>query len=103
VTTLAGLRVLPLDIRTPEGRDRTLVTVDHADIMIEGLRPGVMERLGLGPGAMLERNPRLVYERITGWGQTGRWRRSQATPSITSRSPALWRRSARAAIRPRST
>jgi alpha-methylacyl-CoA racemase len=66
-----GRAHLPLDIRTPEGRDRALAIVDNADVVIEGLRPGVMERLGLGPEVMLERNPRLVYGRMTGWGQTG--------------------------------
>jgi alpha-methylacyl-CoA racemase len=66
-----GRALLPLDIRTPEGRDRALAITDHADVVIEGLRPGVMERLGLGPTTMLERNPRLVYGRMTGWGQTG--------------------------------
>jgi alpha-methylacyl-CoA racemase len=66
-----GRARLALDIRAPEGRDRALEITDHADVVIEGLRPGVMERLGLGPEVMLERNPRLVYGRMTGWGQTG--------------------------------
>jgi len=66
-----GRARLALDIRTPEGRDRALAITDRADVLIEGLRPGVMERLGLGPEVMLERNPRLVYGRMTGWGQTG--------------------------------
>lgn len=66
-----GRALMSLDIRTPEGRDRALAIADCADVIIEGLRPGVMERLGLGPDVMLERNPRLVYGRMTGWGQTG--------------------------------
>lgn len=66
-----GRTVVTLDIRTDEGRDRALGLCDEADVVIEGLRPGVMERLGLGPEVMLERNPRLVYGRMTGWGQTG--------------------------------
>ena len=45
--------------------------IDQADVVLEGFRPGVMERLGLGPDACHERNPRLVYGRITGWGQSG--------------------------------
>ena len=45
--------------------------VEHADVLIEGFRPGVMERLGLGPDVCLARNPRLVYGRMTGWGQDG--------------------------------
>jgi alpha-methylacyl-CoA racemase len=60
-----------VDIRKPEGRDFCLEAASLADVVIEGFRPGVMERLGLGPEAMLERNPRLVYGRMTGWGQTG--------------------------------
>jgi len=44
---------------------------DRADVVLEGFRPGVMERLGLGPELLLERNPRLIYGRMTGWGQTG--------------------------------
>jgi alpha-methylacyl-CoA racemase len=66
-----GRARLALDIRTPEGREQALAITDRADVVIEGLRPGVMERLGLGPEVMLERNPRLVYGRMTGWGQTG--------------------------------
>jgi alpha-methylacyl-CoA racemase len=66
-----GRHRLMLDIRTDEGRARCLEAIDRADVVIEGMRPGVMERLGLGPDALLERNPRLVYGRMTGWGQTG--------------------------------
>jgi alpha-methylacyl-CoA racemase len=53
------------------GRDKVLAMVDGADALIEGFRPGVMERLGLGPDVLLARNPRLVYGRMTGWGQDG--------------------------------
>lgn len=66
-----GRALLSLDIRTPAGRDHALAIADRADVVIEGLRPGVMERLGLGPEVMLGRNPRLVYGRMTGWGQSG--------------------------------
>ncbi|MDP1026865.1 CaiB/BaiF CoA-transferase family protein [Sphingomonas sp. KR1UV-12] len=66
-----GRTVVTLDIRSDEGRGAALALCDEADVVIEGLRPGVMERLGLGPDEMLGRNPRLVYGRMTGWGQTG--------------------------------
>jgi alpha-methylacyl-CoA racemase len=66
-----GRAPLELDIRTDDGRSESLKAADHADVVIEGFRPGVMERLGLGPDVLLTRNPRLVYGRMTGWGQHG--------------------------------
>ena len=60
-----------IDIHTDEGRDFCLAACDKADVLIEGFRPGVMERLGLGPDALCTRNPRLIYGRVTGWGQDG--------------------------------
>src|SRR3954471_16519430 len=57
------------DLKEPAQRDAVLALADGADVLIEGFRPGVMERLGLGPDNCLERNPRLVYGRMTGWGQ----------------------------------
>ncbi|PKP98437.1 MAG: carnitine dehydratase [Alphaproteobacteria bacterium HGW-Alphaproteobacteria-13] len=60
-----------LDIRTGEGRDWCREAAMHADVVIEGFRPGVMERLGLGPDHLCRANPRLVYGRMTGWGQEG--------------------------------
>jgi alpha-methylacyl-CoA racemase len=66
-----GRAAMTLDIRSDEGRARCLDLTDRADVLIEGYRPGVMERLGLGPDVLLARNPGLVYGRITGWGQTG--------------------------------
>jgi alpha-methylacyl-CoA racemase len=66
-----GRRRIETDIRTDEGRAYCLEAADGADVLIEGFRPGLMERLGLGPDILLARNPRLVYGRITGWGQTG--------------------------------
>src|SRR4051812_30481281 len=60
-----------VDLKSAEGRDVVLRLVDSADVLVEGLRPGVTERLGLGPDECLARNPRLVYGRMTGWGQTG--------------------------------
>ncbi len=69
--TLRGRLELAVDLKDPEGLARVLDLVDAADVLIEGFRPGVMERLGLGPDVCLARNPRLVFGRMTGWGQTG--------------------------------
>ncbi|MCG2594218.1 CoA transferase [Ramlibacter sp. XY19] len=69
--TARGRPTLPLDLRQPEGRDTVLRLVEEADVLIEGFRPGVMERLGLGPDECLARRPALVYGRMTGWGQHG--------------------------------
>jgi alpha-methylacyl-CoA racemase len=66
-----GRRVVTLDIRSAAGRERCLNLADQADVLIEGFRPGVMERLGLGPEPLLQRNARLIYGRMTGWGQSG--------------------------------
>jgi alpha-methylacyl-CoA racemase len=66
-----GRRSLALDLKQPAARDVLLQLLDKADIVIEGFRPGVMERLGFGPEVCLARNPRLVYGRVTGWGQDG--------------------------------
>ncbi|MGA6097471.1 CaiB/BaiF CoA transferase family protein [Stutzerimonas marianensis] len=71
-----GRKRLTLDIRTEAGRERCLTLAEGADVLIEGFRPGVMERLGLGPEILHARNPRLVYGRMTGWGQTGPLARS---------------------------
>lgn len=60
-----------VDLKHPRGRETVLRLADRADILIEGFRPGVTERLGIGPQDCLGRNPRLVYGRMTGWGQTG--------------------------------
>jgi alpha-methylacyl-CoA racemase len=66
-----GKRQLALDLKQPADRDCLLDLIAHADALIEGARPGVMERLGLGPDDCLARNPRLVFARVTGWGQEG--------------------------------
>ncbi|MFN8544532.1 MAG: CaiB/BaiF CoA-transferase family protein [Candidatus Binatia bacterium] len=66
-----GRRSIAVDLKRPEGVQAVLRLVEKADASIEGFRPGVMERLGLGPDACLARNPRLVYGRMTGWGQDG--------------------------------
>jgi len=64
-------RSVVLDLRAPGGVRAALELVAHADVILEGFRPGVAERLGLGPDACREVNPRLVYGRMTGWGQSG--------------------------------
>jgi len=69
--TSRGKTSLVLDLKSPAGAARALAAMDRADVLIEGFRPGVMERLGLGPDVALARNPRLIYGRMTGWGQTG--------------------------------
>ncbi|WP_174286266.1 CaiB/BaiF CoA transferase family protein [Sphingomonas bacterium] len=66
-----GRHRLELDIRSEEGRAGALAAISNADVLVEGYRPGVMERLGYGPDEMLAVNPRLIYGRMTGWGQTG--------------------------------
>jgi crotonobetainyl-CoA:carnitine CoA-transferase CaiB-like acyl-CoA transferase len=66
-----GKRSLALDLKDPAAVDAVLRLVDGADALIEGMRPGVMERLGLGPDVCAARNPRLAYGRMTGWGQHG--------------------------------
>jgi alpha-methylacyl-CoA racemase len=68
---LRGRHAIALDLKAPEGRALALCLIDQADALIEGFRPGVTERLGLGPEECLARNPRLVYGRVTGWGQEG--------------------------------
>jgi alpha-methylacyl-CoA racemase len=66
-------RSIALDLKDPAGTDACRRLIAGSDVLIEGFRPGVMERLGLGPDACLEANPRLVYGRMTGWGQSGPW------------------------------
>lgn len=66
-----GRKSIALDLKNPAAVEATLKLIDKADGLIEGFRPGVMERLGLGPEVCFERNPGLVYGRMTGWGQSG--------------------------------
>ncbi len=66
-----GRKSIAVDLKNPQGVETVLKLIETADVLIEGFRPGVMERLGLGPDTCLARNPRLVYGRMTGWGQTG--------------------------------
>src|SRR5699024_10122478 len=69
--TARGRRSLVLDLKQPGGTEALLDLVAQADVLIEGFRPGVMEKIGLGPEVCLQRRPSLVYGRMTGWGQTG--------------------------------
>jgi len=68
---MRGKRSVTLDLKSSGAKEAALALLEKADALIEGFRPGVMERLGLGPVAALARNPRLVYGRMTGWGQDG--------------------------------
>ena len=68
---LRGRRSVAADLKTPEGHELVLRLVERADVLVEGYRPGVAERLGIGPADCHARNPRLVYGRMTGWGQDG--------------------------------
>ena len=68
---LRNRRRIAVDLKQPGGRDLVLGMAEKADVLIEAFRPGVAERLGIGPDACLARNARLIYGRLTGWGQTG--------------------------------
>ena len=75
---LHGREVLTVDIKLPEGRDLLMRLIQRSDVLLEGYRPGVMERLGVGPKEALDANPRLVYGRMTGYGQDGDRERERA-------------------------
>ena len=85
------LRPAGLDLQAPGAVDAVLRLLDGADALIEGMRPGMMERLGLGPDVCLARNPRLVYGRVTGWGQHGPLAQAAGHDSnYTGLAGALW-------------
>lgn len=69
--TSRGRRSVAVDLKSEHGIAACLALIEKADVLVEGFRPGVMERLGLGPEPALAKNPRLIYGRMTGWGQTG--------------------------------
>jgi crotonobetainyl-CoA:carnitine CoA-transferase CaiB-like acyl-CoA transferase len=73
-----GKRNLSLDLATPEGAEILLALAEHADVLVENYRPGVMARLGLDADTMRARNPRLIYASISGYGQTGPWVKRRA-------------------------
>ncbi len=86
-----GKQSIVVDLKQPEGVELVLELINNADVLIEGFRPGVMERLGLGPDICLNRNEKLIYGRMTGWGQTGPL--SQAAghdQNYAALSGALW-------------
>lgn len=66
-----GRRSIAVDLKHPDGVETVLRLAEQADVILESFRPGVVERLGVGPEQVMERNPRIVYGRLTGWGQTG--------------------------------
>ncbi len=68
-----GKQSIALNLKDPQAVQVLLQLIDQADVLIEGFRPGVMEKLGLGPDVALARNPRLIFGRMTGWGQAGPW------------------------------
>ncbi|WP_271627697.1 CaiB/BaiF CoA transferase family protein [Bradyrhizobium sp. CCBAU 11445] len=86
-----GKRSIILDLKKPGAVDTVLQLVERADALIEGMRPGVMERLGLGPDVCLAHRPSLVYGRMTGWGQCGPLSRAAGHDSnYVALSGALW-------------
>lgn len=68
---LRSRRSIAIDLKSPDGLDVAKALCRRSDALIEGFRPGVMERIGLGPDELMRDNPRLVYGRMTGWGQDG--------------------------------
>ena len=86
-----GKRSIAVDLKNPAGVSLVLDLIAGSDLLIEGFRPGVMERLGLGPEACLQRNPRLVFGRMTGWGQSGPLAHAAGhDPNYIALSGALW-------------
>ncbi len=86
-----GKKSIAVDLKNPDSVELVLKLVEGADVLIEGFRPGVMERLGLGPEVCAERNPKLVYGRMTGWGQTGPLSHAAGhDPNYIGVSGAMW-------------
>ncbi|SOZ19324.1 Alpha-methylacyl-CoA racemase [Cupriavidus taiwanensis] len=89
--TSRGKQSVVLNLKHPVAVEAVLRLCEGADLLIEGMRPGVMERLGLGPEVCLQRRPALVYGRMTGWGQDGPWApRAGHDSNYTALSGALW-------------
>lgn len=89
--TKRGKRVIKLDLKNENDKAQLLQLIEQADGLIEGMRPGVMERLGLGPDICLEANPKLAYGRVTGWGQEGPLSRAAGHDiNYIGLSGALW-------------
>lgn len=70
-SVLRGRKRLELDLKSDSGREQLLSLVEKADVLIEGMRPAVMERLKLGPAEVFDRNEKIIFARMTGWGQAG--------------------------------
>ncbi len=87
-----GRRSVAVDLKDRRGVEVVRRLVEGRDVLIEGFRPGVAERLGLGPDECLQRNPRLVYGRMTGWGQDGPWAKMAGHDIGRRRRPAQPRR-----------
>ena len=86
-----GKKSIAVNLKDAEGVELVLKEVEEADVLIEGFRPGVMERLGLAPEVCLQRNPKLVFGRMTGWGQTGPLAQAAGhDPNYIGVSGALW-------------
>ena len=86
-----GKKSIAVNLKDAAGVEVVLRLIGEADVLIEGFRPGVMERLGLGPDLCLEQNPRLVYGRMTGWGQTGPLAQAAGhDPNYIAVAGALW-------------
>lgn len=89
--TKRGKRIVQLDLKDPDDLAKCKQLIEKADGLIEGFRPGVMERLGLGPDVCFKINPKLVYGRVTGWGQTGPLSKTAGHDiNYTSLSGAAW-------------
>jgi alpha-methylacyl-CoA racemase len=101
-TLTRGRRSVVADLKVPEGRAAVLRLAGLADVLIEGYRPGVAERLGLGPDDVLSVNPALVYARMTGWGQDGPWAHAAGHDINYVAVTGVLARSARKAARRRS-
>jgi CoA:oxalate CoA-transferase len=85
----AGKRNVSIDLGDPRGIELALALAEHCDVLVENYRPGVMDRLGLGPGAVTARNPKLVYASITGYGATGPWVHRRAYAPVVGAEAGL--------------
>lgn len=86
-----GKQSIAVNLKEPEGSELVLKLIEQADVLIEGFRPGVMERLGLGPDVCLKKNPALIYGRMTGWGQTGPLAQAAGhEPNYVALAGGLW-------------
>src|ERR1700722_17801094 len=81
--TARGRRSVAMDLKSPDAVEACLKLMETADAVFEGFRPGVMERLGLGPDVALARNPKLVFGRMTGWGESVRYAGEAGNDSIS--------------------